>query len=719
MHTQLPEANPHYKRRSRLYYLKVVLLAAFIASTLFISGCAFEEPVLPEWTVSVNVPLENETFILGEEIVNDSTIITQGGDSSIYISINGDLEAMEIDISDFDLPSTTINQSFVVGAIQLENLDALRSPVVTLGELLPSLEEAVVLADTVPITFPDTTLQPEAQQLNSQQFRALHVVDGQIAIGFENNLPLAVGPNSSHPGGMEVALYDSLNTRIAVFNFTEVINPGESDVRVSSFGDSDTWIYTPLRIEYLLPFAEETTVEMTEQMLDETGVTISVSLTSLEVDDAIALIDPQEFDRDVAFKLNTDDQLSEAVIERGRVHMVFTNTTELAAAIDFTLPEFQDAQSNPFSSSVTLPGGSTTELDFNLAAWQIRSANVGQYVDSIRVEYSARTLAAGSMVQLSADDSIVVDIEIDPLTLQSFSGLMAEESFAIDPVQEDDLINYEDIPDNIKLSDVNLELTIANEVNIEDLFVNFYITGYHEDDNGVVTDSATLNVTNERINPGSSVNPGVTVISLSGDNVADFLNILPNSIRTWGDVRASGEASMSGSRQITSSYAFSTPLKFRIDGDASIRGDVEVLTEEDIDEDLQDAAEENIEAGQLRVYLDNHVPIGGTVRLIVSADPSNTDIFDLENANSDLGFVKEISVQAAPADPGTGFVTEGLQNSIDLTLTKEEIRLFQNPPLQFGYELVVDGTGTNVVAIRSTDYVRIGGVATITVLIKE
>ncbi len=718
MQIRLPESYPHNQKRSPIYYLKVVLLAICIAMMVFISGCSFDEPVLPEWTIAVNVPLENETFILGEEIVNDSTIIVQGGDSSIYISIDGELDTMEIDISDFNLPSTNITQSFVIGAIELQNLDALRSPVVTLGELLPTLEEVVAVADTVPATFSDTTLRPQPQQLRSNQFKALHVVNGELSIRFDNDLPVPVGPNPSQPGGMEIALYDSLNTRIAVFSFSDVINPGSSDTRTSSFGDDNTWIYTPLRIEYVLPIAEETTVALTEEMLDSTGLGLSVTLNSLEVDDAIAFIDPQEVERDLSFVLNGEDQLSDVVIAQGSVRMAFTNTTNLDAEVDFTVPEFQDEQNNAFNSTVSVPSQSSKEVVFDLADMGIRPVGADPYVDSVKVEYVARTLTGAEMVRLSADDSIVVDIEIDSLTLESFSGVMAEEIFSIDPVLEDDLIDYEDLPDNIKLSDVTLELTIANEVQIEDLFVNFYITGYHYDDNGVVTDSSTLSVVNEQITPGSATSPGTTVISLSGDNVANFLNILPNAIRTWGDLRAGGDVTLSGSNRIASSYLFSTPLKFRIDGDASIRGDVELLTEEDIDEDLQEAAEENLEEGQLRLYLDNHVPIGGTLRLVVSSDPANGDIYDVSSIDPAQGFYKDIIVQAAPTDAVTGFVTQGLQNTIDLTLTKDEISLFQNPPLQFGYELIIEGSD-DVVAIRSNDYVRIGGVATITVLIKE
>ena len=719
MHYRLPENHSQNKNRSPIYYLKVVLLGLSILAMMLVSGCSFDEPVLPSWTVTVNVPLENETFVLGEEIVNDSTIFVDQSDSSIFISIDGDLDTMSIDVSDFNLASTRVEQSFVIGNIQIQNLDALQSPVVTLGELLPSLEEAVAIADTVELVFPDTTLAPQPQQVNSSQFEALHIVEGELSIRFDNDLPVPIGPNASQPNGMEIALYDNRDTRIAVFTYDEVINPGGSATRSSTFGDGNIWMYTPLRIEYTLPFAEERIVQMTEEMLDSTGLALSVNLTSLEVDEAVAVIDPQEVERSIAFDLGGDDQLSEAVINQGSVRMSFTNHTNLAAEVDFTLPEFQDSELAPFASTIMIPERSTQTVVFDLAAMAIRPADPADtYVDSVNVQYVARTQSAAGMVQLSASDSIVVDISIDSLSLGSFSGYMAEETFEIEPVQEDDLIDYDDIPNNIRLSDVNLELTIANEVQIEDLFVNFYITGYHRDDNGTVTDSARLSVVNEQINPGSPNTPGITVISLSGNEVADFLNILPNSIRTWGDLRAGGEVALAGENRIASSYSFSTPLKFRIASDASVRGDVELLTEEDIDEDLQEAAAENLEEGHLTLSLNNHLPIGGTVRLIVSADPNNPDIYDITNINPELEFVKEISVQAAPISSTTGFVTQALQNTLELTLTKEEISLFQNPPLQFGYELVIDET-SDVVAIRSSDYIQIGGVARIVVLVKE
>ncbi len=223
-------------------------------------------------------------------------------------------------------------------------------------------------------------------------------------------------------------------------------------------------------------------------------------------------------------------------------------------------------------------------------------------------------------------------------------------------------------------------------------------------------------IANQAITPGQPGNPGITVISLSGEEVANFLNILPNTIRSYGRVSASGNVNISNSADIAGHYAFSTPLKFRIDGEAFIQGDVQEVQTDDIDRDIRESNDDNFQEATLQLQLVNSSPLGGSARLIVSADPNHTDIYDTTEWNPQLEFYKDITILPAQTDPITGFVTESSENAIELTLTREEFRILKNPPLRIGYELRIADTNGDV-TVRAMDFVQISGMANIMLVV--
>ena len=181
-------------------------------------------------------------------------------------------------------------------------------------------------------------------------------------------------------------------------------------------------------------------------------------------------------------------------------------------------------------------------------------------------------------------------------------------------------------------------------------------------------------------------------------------------------MRASGEVEIASRVRVSGQYAFSTPLRFRINGDAFIKGSVQQLNDEDIDSEIKDSKDESFEEAALSLRLINHTPLGGSIRLIVSTDPAHTDIYDTTYFNPALEFIKEVTVMPAPTDPVTGFVTEALENTIELSLNRQEFRLFKNPPVRIGYELHISGTNGDV-TIRASDFVQISGLARVVVVV--
>ena len=697
----------------RLFSPKWLMLAI-----LLVFGCdlSVKDPVLPTWSVELNVPIGNETFKL-REIVNDSTIVVQGADSALFLSFDGDLESIEISAADFNAGAVDTTHSFELGNLKLNNLEALKSGQITLGSFFPELANLVSGGQTIPFSISDTTFDPAPSRLNSNDFVGFRVTDGQLRLRFTNTMPIPVGPNPSQPNGFEVSVTDSFGTELVTFLIDEVVTTGNTVERVAEL-NSDIWIYAPLHLDFVLPIAEPTAFQLSSQTLNESGVELDVVLEQMEVDEAIARIEQQETTERGGFQLDDRASLSEAVIESGRIQLDFLNQTNVDMQLEYRMPNIITTSGLPYSGVMDVPQNGTALLDVPLNNMRLANPdNPGEYIDSIFTEYRIITDPTANIVHLRATDKVSIGVQIDSIIFQSMRGYLENQVFEIEPYEETDVMDYEDIPDNIRLENVNFMLKLSNEFYIEDMTFDLTIVGYHEK-NGVVTDSARLELVNQQIEPGYPGNPGISYISVPGDVAADFLNVLPTRIRTYGQAVGNGAVEINQNSLITGNYSFSTPFRLRIEGDALYTGDVNELTDDDIDQDIRDASDENLEQAELSLNVLNGTPLSGSIRLVVSADPQHTDIYDSTYFNAALEFTKTIALSPATVNSTTGYVDTPQQSQVFLSLTQDEFRIFKNTPVNVGFELRLDDAGETV-ALRASDFVTVSGLAQVKVVIKD
>ncbi|MCB0287082.1 MAG: hypothetical protein KDE57_10535, partial [Calditrichaeota bacterium] len=114
----------------------------------------------------------------------------------------------------------------------------------------------------------------------------------------------------------------------------------------------------------------------------------------------------------------------------------------------------------------------------------------------------------------------------------------------------------------------------------------------------------------------------------------------------------------------------------------------------------------------------NGTPLSGSIRLVVSADPQHTDIYDSTYFNAALEFTKTIALSPATVNSTTGYVDTPQQSQVFLSLTQDEFRIFKNTPVNVGFELRLDDTGETV-ALRASDFVTVSGLAQVKVVIKD
>lgn len=690
-------------------------MISVVIAGLVITACQFKEPVLPAWEATFRLPFDSGVFIIGEEIVNDSTIVIHSGDvdSVLFISIRDSLvDLKEISASDLSVKFDNASKALKLDTLVITTLQALDFPLMNLRTIFPGLVGSI--GSTV--TIPASTVSPPGVVLDAGDFKRIHFLNGDIRLRILNKLPFPIGPNSSSSGLRVTVVNDSLNEVFLTFDFPDPILPGEE--AVSEVTVQDMWLYSPLRLDYEIPVAQPTTVTVTNALLDTTGVAVSLELDHIQADEAVAVLGSQDFSDVIKVGYEGPHRLRSAEIDKGMMQVNFTNHTSLDTDMKVKIPAIRSAANDTFIAEVTLPAGETIPLPLDLDNYSISNPDVpGAFLDTLEIIFDAQTRAQSNIIHITSDDSISIGITSDTLTLQSFSGLLGPDSLNFDPVIEDDIADYQGFEGSIELSEALLNIKLYSEVLIDNLNADLVITGIHKNEQGIITDSAVIILNNRQFNGGQPGNPGITEITLNNQETIDFLSILPTSIRIEGRIRVSGEASVAQGNRIWMDYALETPFTIKITGTANFEGNVSIISDSDIDSLFQDAAQESILDVDIRFILTNHTPLGGTMRFVISKDFSDPNIYD-QDYDTSLVIIRDIDMDPAPIDPQTGFVTEARETDETLYLNRREVQLFGNPPLLYGYLLQVPGTG-DFVTLRYSDFVQMLGRANLRVLLNN
>jgi len=675
-----------------------------VLAFLSIMGCEFKAPLPPVWSVDVMLPLTEKTYTM-QDLLPDSLLTAQGADSLLYFNITTDFDPVSLTEEDLSLQASDRSQRLEIGTMTLDNLQAMNTGLIPLRTLMPQLAS---LPPGTEVQIPETLLVPDPQVLTSDEYLWVYLLQGRIRITLTNKLPFTLGPNAKAAATTFTIKNDSTGDQIVQVNITDPIDPQTSRGDIGTVQDGGITVYNDIRVEYAIPIANPATIVVSDSLLDNAGIIITVDLEHLESNAVKAKIEPQEINRTFAFSMNTEHQIKRAKIKRGAFHLTFTNTLPMGGKLVYTFPNLFHPDGSVFKDSVEI-NTSTVERTITLDGLVLQHAvSPGQFIDSITVEVSGQTNQASQFVELNSTDYLQASVVADTIFVEEFEGDLAPESIQIGPYEFSDLQDFQNFDGDLQLSDVQLILTIFNEINVDNLNLTLEISGEHRNDAGVVTATKSVTVSNQQINPGSPGNPATTEIVIEGQDITDLINILPTRIQVSGTVTASGNADVSLGANVWGKATFTAPLKIQLTNVAPFQSDVEWITNDDIDQDLQD--NNPLQYGVLDISLSNHTPFGGSIRLIISGDPAHTDLYDTTYFNPAKEIVKVIRFEPGNVDAGTGYVTQAYENAIKLELTEEEIGILTTPPYRVGVEARFQDT-QGTVAVRSTDFLKFSGLA--------
>ncbi|MEZ4765654.1 MAG: hypothetical protein R3C26_21455 [Calditrichia bacterium] len=682
----------------------------------WLSGCTFKEPVLPAWETTFRVPFVVENYVLGEEWTDEDEIIIKDSTSQVlWFSFRDSLKLNTITEEDFSIQPDNYNRTSAIDTLEIDQLDALVAPEITLRRLIPALGQRV--GQTV--VLPDTTV-PGFQQIPAEKFKRAFFLNGVVRMKVTNNLPVTVGPNGSSAGLLLSVVSDSLpNDPFAEFLFDQPLVPGAEVIREVEV--SDRWLYAPLRLVYELPVSQSAPIQITNDLLDNFGLQVEVTLENVQSSEVVAIIDPQEYRDSLRIAYDDETRVREAEVRRGRVQLRIANTVQLSADLQITMPAFRDAQNQPYTTTFLVPSQNTTVHELVLDGYNvINPENPGELIDSLEIYFYAQTRASGDFVTVRSSDSVTVELINESLVFESLDGRINEEVFEIEPQVEADIVDYQGFDGGVTAQQAVLDIQVFSEMFVENLLADLRIVGIHKNDAGVPVDSVIIDITDEQIAGGERGNPGITNITLTSaqyPEVLDMLNLLPTDFRFSGEIRASGDIAVATDSRIWANYAFETPLRLEISGLDTYESDVDSLTSENIDQEISDLAEEDLLDAQLEFVATNRTPVAVNMKFVISADAADTNIYDAEY-DSSLTIIKEFEIPAGTIDPQTGFTTAASQVDVALQLSQQKIQLFQAPPLRYGFVFSFADTD-GLVTLRASDFVGMLGEMRITARIDD
>ena len=499
---------------------------------------------------------------------------------------------------------------------------------------------------------------------------------------------------------------DSTGTdALATFFFPDSIPPGTTVQSATVLTDRE--LLAPVRFDYEVPLARSHTIDVSDALLDTSGLDLELSLTGIQAQAIEGRVPAQRFRKRIRLGYEGDTRLRRATIVEGGFDLALQNDIPLDANVAVLIPGLRSLGSgDPYRRTLALPASGTDQYRLDLQGYElIDPVQPDAIIDSIDIRLDISTAPSDGIVALTSGDAVRYDITADSIFLGVVEGVIGGDTLVIDPIEVEDVADYGDFDGGVELQDADLELTILSEVTVESLIADLNIVAIREEA-GVAVDSAVLVLSDQQIAGGSPEDPGETRIIVGGAEIVALLNILPTHLRFYGEVRASGEARISREGGFAASYRFSTPLRLRIENLTTFEADPDTLTSGELVDAVRETADEDLKAASLSFRLTNQTPLGGSVRFLLSADMADTNIY-VGEIDTALGFVREVSFAAAPTD-GNGFVTEPRIDEITVSLSERELRLFARPPLVYGLQVRVDDTD-GYVTVRAFDFIDVNG----------
>ena len=640
-----------------------------IAVLLAASGCSFDTPKSPSWVTTWDVPIANRTYDIEDllERIDDSD------DSNIITDSLGN-------------PAFSITQTIDTVAVE-DNL--------TVDGVTVDLQDSIGVIDIEP---------PSDESVNTNVNDFLTVDLGVVPpTSFSYNEALTAMDRFSwmdvESGTLDLIFYNGLEVDLDTFIVSVIDQSDMHVVGVATYANGLSYLETETQSIDLSGQQISNNLSMTFDGHTPGGVVLNAGSANLDatasfpdsitVTAARAEMPAININRTETTALTDSTRIISSSISSGTLQFDISNYTQLPFTVDLISANFINSGS-PLQISRQIAAMGVTQVSVDLAGYSFTPTDSGssQYVD---VEMNA--VAAASAPQqytVSASDSLGVHADLSSITFASITGQIQPTSIDIDPVQQD--VEIPEGLDQARLTQAVLSLNLYNNSTV-DADIDLLLQG-----------GGDLISVSDRISGKSSPSAPaeLTVISVSSQELSDFLNPPPSQITISGQALLNPDYAIStitandnfyGEMEIYSPFAFAISDTISIDMD---------ISDSEIDEDSRpDNFDETFRYGTIDVEFDSHLPLGLSMTLYIGIVPDST-LYD-HPATLILGpYTLEPGITDA-----NGHVIESVISNISDSLTSDQFSVFDSDTVYFGQMINLLPTDSAGVQVLGTDYISI------------
>ena len=370
---------------------------------------------------------------------------------------------------------------------------------------------------------------------------------------------------------------------------------------------------------------------------------------------------------------------SQAIIKSGGITVTADNGTDYTLTASVTIPALL-ASGQAYIVTMQIPGNSIISNHFNLANLEFNpGSRYVAYTSVLRVD----------QVGTSGGD-VDFTVVVDDMLFSYLSGTLDPVTIDV-PDSEAEL----DIPDeysNFVLGSAEVDLTVKSNFDLPRMVVNLNAIGRGLKDDPLGSVTMPINGILTDTSPGD----GRFEETLHVSGLEQIINAIPEKIEFGGTVEI-GDGStvtLSDTSTIRATAKFTSPMTLALPADTT-EMDTQAL---DIGDETKDIIAENLEQIELKATVENHLPFGVSVLFYFSDDSLTL----YQNPMLRIG-----PLTIAPGQINGGIVINPVTSTPEISLSQEDLEVFQESEIYQGMRLIFPGTGGIMVTARPDDYITI------------
>ncbi len=346
------------------------------------------------------------------------------------------------------------------------------------------------------------------------------------------------------------------------------------------------------------------------------SIRVNIQVTKLKFSEVTGKFSQEAMVTDSVITLDDDNKLDMAVLQEGNLNLLFTNNIGVIADVIFRLPELlKDEQ--PFREVIHLSDDTAPqEFVIPLDGYVLDLNYVSPDVDQQIAYRSTISLPDDSVMTLSLNQEIGVDVELTDMTFSEVSGYIDTVTVDIDPIEQS-ITSLPEEMKNVDFADVTIQVVFDSQIDVP-VYLDLNITSENEE-------GETVNVF---VSQNITDNPVVDI-----PNAKDLINIFPNKISASGQALVVGEGTVRQTDVVKGELFLSAPLAFEIGDSVFVELNVEEMDSTDIPKEFKSAV--------LNAKVDNLFKFGAEVTVLGSPDsnylkiPDHPDVLQIAHLDVD------------------------------------------------------------------------------------